>query len=371
MNVIEIDWAKVGKPTLNRYLEPTDSSLYLQNFFEVFSKIAEYKGHVSIFYHMSDMDGIVSGGLLGLTTQNNQDVSYHQYTYSKRIDAKTITPGLVIFVDVIPWMDDMLEILNSNEVIVIDHHITSLERYQKHHTQSFAPITWVYGNIPCVYQCYEGFMSTARLRNLPPVSTLNLTLMPMRTLISALTLYDVSCAHLPKTLFSERVLGAGDVSCCNFEAILIDYGMRHVTGYTAEGAKSFLRSFFYDGSCNLQSIIEIGNTVKSTYQHISKLIRFKYMIDTDTILWGEQFMQLALYKVALINVPNYDSGSFFEGEDCDISIMYTVETPNLIRLNLNSKEHINLLTMFPFMSGHPHEAACTIDSLEKLFVLKD
>lgn len=361
MNVIEIDWAKVGKPTLKHDLKIEGPSLYLQKFFEVFAKIAEYKGHISIFYHMSDMDGIVSGGLLGLTAQNNQDVSYHQYTYSKRIDAKTIIPGLVIFVDVIPWMDDMLEILESNEVIVIDHHSTSLDRYQKYHKQRFAPITWVYGNIPCVYQCYEGFMSTVSLYNLPP----------MRTLISALTLYDVSCAHLPKTLFSERVLGADDVACCNSDAILIDYGMRHVTGYTAEGAKAFLRSFFYDGPWNLQSIVEIGKTVKSTYQHISKLIRFKYMVDTDTILWGEQFMQLALYKVALINVPNYDSGSFFEGEDCDISIMYTVETPNLIRLNLNSKEHINLLTMFPFMSGHPHEAACTIDSLERLFILKD
>lgn len=361
MNIIEIDWAKVGKPIFKSDLKANGSNPYLQKFFEVFAKIAEYKGPVNIFYHMSDMDGVVSGGLLGLTTQNSQKVSYHQYTYSKRIDAKTITQGLVIFVDVIPWMDDMLEILKSNEVIVIDHHSTSLDRYQKYHKQEFTPITWVYGNIPCVYQCYEGFMSTVSSCNMPP----------MHTLISALTLYDVSCAHLPKSLFSERVLENGNVSCGNSDAIWIDYGMRHLTGYTAEGAKAFLKFLYDNSSWHLESIIEIGKIIKSTYQHISKLIRFKYMVDIDTILWGEQFMQLALYKVALINVPNYDSGSFFEGEDCDISIMYTVETPNLIRLNLNSKEHINLLTIFPFMTGHPHEASCTIDSLEKLFILKD
>lgn len=366
MNVIEIDWTKVGKPTFEHALKSEGLNQYLQKFFEVFAKISEYQGHISIFYHMSDMDGVVSGGLLGLTAQNNQDISYHPYTYSKHIDARTITPGLVIFVDVIPWVADMTKILESNEVIVIDHHITSLDRYKNCNEQIFDSITWVYGNIPCVYQCYEGFMSTVSLSNIPP---------SMLTIISALTLYDVSCAHLPKTLFSKQVLGDGDVACCNSDAILIDYGMRHVTEYTAEGAKNFLKSFLYDySSWNREMvtlIIEIGKIVKSTYQHISKLIRFKYMVDTDTILWGEQFMQLSLYKVSLINVPNYDSGAFFEGEDCDISIMYTVETPNLIRLNLNSKEHINLLEMFPFMSGHPHEAACTIDSLEKLFILKE
>ena len=362
MNIIEIDWAKVGKPTFEYNLKPEGPTPYLRDLFEVFSKIAEYQGHISIFYHMSDMDGVVSGGLLGLTVQNSQDVSYHPYTYSKRIDAKTLSPGLVIFVDVIPWVSDMAEILKSNEVIVIDHHITSLDRYKKCNEQIFDSITWVYGNIPCVYQCYEGFMSTESLHNIPSI----------HTIISALTLYDVSCAHLPKTLFAEDVLGVGDVAYCNYDAILIDYGMRYLTEYTAEGAKKFLTIFLYDYSwTNLKLIIEIGKTVKATYQHISKLIRFKYMVDTDTIQWGEQFMQLSQYKVALINVPNYDSGSFFEGEDCDISIMYTVETPNLVRLNLNSKDHINLLEMFPFMSGHPHEAACTIDSLEKLFILKE
>lgn len=314
-----------------------------------------YTNKATIYYHMSDNDGKLSGEMLGKLFGNSTLVPF---TYHREI---TTIGTLMVFVDVTPDFDQLEDLYYRKcgivqQILIIDHHKDRFDYYSqklKYFDSLTAPIIYIYSDMPATY------MVGKIVECLHPEWYTRI----LNTVVEAVSLYDVPLNDKPNYLFWDSlILRTPEEKNCSEACYDIEFWCRSNSMQIIDKCRSVGL---------LQSILSEGHIIKDTYSSIAKQILDKYRIDLSNKMFIGRFEPFNKYidNIVMCNVPNYDFSRFFESKPNEIAIAFTYVDINKISVNCFSSKY-NLLELCPGLGGHPSEAGCEIQELSQLFVEK-
>lgn len=315
-------------------------------------KYAEiHKAYKICLYHMSDMDGF--GSCAVLDSYLNFDETY-KYTYGKDVNFENLPENkhkMLYIVDVCITSESVLIELSKefDQIIIIDHHSTSLLLVQNFNLERLhCAFVYYYGTYPAVYLCakyLEEYFDFKFQDN-------------SRIMIANLAKFDVDLSD-EKLATLEQYVGP-DYKFSRTDMLNAEYYARALTKYVKPNELTKCLKL------NWPIKQDIAMATMSTYNMVASHIIEKYRIWNFKL--GPLLKAISKKEIILVNVPNYDCGSFFGSlkEQYDVCISFVFQDGYWVANMFSDK--VNLLETIKTANGHPGEASVSAISLKDLFI---